>query len=35
MNWEDKEFFVEIRTFADIENFDFNQPTKSISFVSK
>jgi len=32
INWEDKEFFVEIRTFADIENFNFNQPTKNITF---
>ena len=32
INWEDKEFFVEIRTFADIENFNFNQPAKEISF---
>ena len=32
VNWENKEFFVEIRTFADIENFNFNQPAKEISF---
>jgi len=32
INWEDKEFFVEIRTFADIENFNFNQPRKNITF---
>jgi hypothetical protein len=32
VNWEDKEFFVEIRTFADVENFNFNQPTKNITF---
>jgi hypothetical protein len=32
VNWEDKEFFVEIRTFADIENFNFNQPAKNITF---
>ena len=32
VNWEDKEFFVEIRTFADIENFSFNQSTKKMSF---
>jgi hypothetical protein len=32
INWEDKEFFVEIRTFADIENFNFNQPAKNITF---
>jgi len=32
VNWEDKEFAVEIRTLAEIENFNFNQPTKKISF---
>jgi len=32
VNWEDKEFLVEVRTFAEIESFDFNQPTKKISF---
>jgi len=32
VNWEDKEFLVEIRTLAEIENFDFNQPAKKISF---
>ena len=32
VNWEDKEFFVEIGTFANIENFEFNQPTKEIRF---
>ena len=32
VNWEDKEFFVEIRTLANIENFNFNQPAKEISF---
>jgi len=32
VNWEDKEFFVEMRTFANIENFEFNQPTKEIRF---
>jgi len=32
VNWEDKKYLVEIRTFADIENFDFNQPEKRISF---
>jgi len=32
VNWEGKEFLVEIRTFADIESFDFNQPVKKISF---
>ncbi len=29
--WEDKEFFVEIHSFSNIENFVFNQSTKSIS----
>jgi len=32
VNWEGKEFLVEIRTFADIESFDFNQQAKKISF---
>jgi hypothetical protein len=32
VNWEDKEFFVEMRTFTNIENFEFNQPTKEIRF---
>jgi hypothetical protein len=32
VNWEDKKFLVEIRTFADIENFNFEQPEKLISF---
>ena len=32
VNWEDKEFLVEIRTLAEIENFDFNQPLKKINF---
>ena len=32
VNWEDKEFFVEIKTFADIENFNFDQPSKKMSF---
>jgi len=32
INWEDKEFLIEIRTLAEIESFDFNQPTKKISF---
>lgn len=30
--WEDKEFVVEILTHADIDNFVFDQPTRSISF---
>jgi hypothetical protein len=32
VNWEDKKIFVEIRTAADIENFNFEQPEKLISF---
>jgi hypothetical protein len=35
VNWEEKEFHVEIRTFAEIENFDFNQSAKKISFNVK
>ena len=32
VNWTDEEFLVEIKTFAQIEDFDFNQPTKEMSF---
>ena len=32
VNWENKEFVVEMITFAEIESFEFNQPTKKISF---
>jgi hypothetical protein len=32
VNWEDKEFFVEMRTFANIESFEFDQPAKEIRF---
>ncbi len=32
VNWEDKEFLVEIRTFAEIENFGFDWLNKNISF---
>jgi len=32
VNWEDKEFLVEVRTLAEIEDFDFNQSVKKISF---
>jgi len=32
VNWEDQEFVVEITTFAEIENFDFSQSSKEISF---
>ncbi len=32
IKWEDKEFVVEIRSYSDIDNFIFDQPTKSIIF---
>jgi hypothetical protein len=32
VKWEDIEFVVEIRSYSNIDNFIFNQPTKSISF---
>ena len=32
VNWEDKEFLVETRTSSEIKSFNFNQPTKKISF---
>jgi len=32
VNWEDKEFLVEIITFAEIESFDFDWLNKKISF---
>ena len=32
VNWEDQEFLVEFRTFEEIKNFEFNQPSKEISF---
>jgi len=32
INWENKEFGIEMRTFAEIENFDFSQSDKEISF---
>ena len=32
VNWEDKEFVVEIRSHSNIDNFIFDQPTKSITF---
>ena len=32
VNWENNEFVVEIMTFAKIENFDFSQSNKEISF---
>ncbi len=36
VKWKDKEFVVEIRSYSNIDNFIFDQPTKSITFdVSK
>ena len=36
VKWEDKEFAVEIRSHSNIDNFIFDQPTKSIIFdISK
>jgi len=36
VKWEDKEFVIEIRSYSNIDNFIFDQPTKSIIFdVSK
>lgn len=32
VNWENKEYTVEVKTFAEIEKFEFNQPAKKISF---
>ena len=32
VNWENQKFLVEMITFAEIENFQFSQPTKEISF---
>jgi len=32
VNWDDEEFLVVIRTLAEIENFDFSQSAKKISF---
>ena len=32
VNWEDKQFFVEFNTFTEIEDFNFNQQQKEISF---
>ncbi|MBC8516231.1 MAG: hypothetical protein ISR81_01780 [Nitrosopumilus sp.] len=32
VNWENKEFGIEIRTFAEIEKIDFSQSNKEISF---
>ncbi len=33
-SWEEQEFMVEVRTFAEIEDFGFSQPSKEISFSS-
>lgn len=35
VNWENQEFDVEMQTFAEIENFEFDQPAKEISFDIK
>ncbi len=35
VSWEDKKFLVEVRTFAEIESFEFDQPEKKISFKIK
>lgn len=32
VKWEDREFVVEVNTFAEIDNFTFDQPEKSITF---
>lgn len=32
VKWEEDEFLVEIRTLADIDRFEFDQPSKSIKF---
>jgi len=32
VKWEDQKFYVLIRTTAEINSFNFNQPTKSLSF---
>ena len=32
INWEDREFIVEIISHSNIEHFDFDQPSKTISF---
>ena len=32
VNWEDKEFLIEMRTFANIDNFEFDQSAKEIGF---
>ena len=35
VNWENQEFDIEMQTFASIENFEFDQPAKEISFEVK
>jgi len=32
VNWENQEFLVEMITYTEIDNFEFNQPAKQISF---
>lgn len=32
VTWENKEFFVEVQSYSEIDKFIFDQPTKSISF---
>lgn len=32
VNWENKEYVVEVKTFAEVEKFEFDQPAKKISF---
>ncbi len=32
VEWEDKKFMVAIRTLTNVDQFEFNQPTKSITF---
>ena len=34
VSWEGQEFLVEVRTFAEIEDFEFDQPMKEIRFSS-
>lgn len=35
VKWEDRSFDVEIKTLAEIDSFNFNQPTRTISFDVK
>ena len=32
VNWENKEYAVDVKTFAEVEKFEFDQPAKKISF---